>query len=366
MSACFFWFLPLVFSVGAWAADAQNGALVLRDQGCLECHMVGGQGIGHEPSPTAVELGRRLTPTYTSSALASVLWNHTPAMFEQMATQAVARPDATEAEWQDLFAYLYAFQFFDFPAEYGRGKQVFENKHCVDCHALSKSAPGGGGAPVAEWQQADDPVRLVYQMWNHAAAMNKELANQRQWQELSGRDLLDLTAYVQALQHLARTTHFSLPDPASGERLFAALCERCHQGSDSLAIRLRNKTWMDIGAGMWNHAPRMLAVPAVSAEDMRKILAYVWELQYGGPEGDPERGHKAFNEKRCIVCHQDPSTHAPRSPRPGKTFTGFSMIALGWGQGRQMHARMQKDGVPWPYISPVDFSNLVAYLNSLH
>jgi len=98
----------------------------------------------------------------------------------------------------------------------------------------------------------------------------------------------------------------------------------------------------------------------VPGEDMKKILAYVWELQYQGPAGNPERGHKVFNEKRCIVCHG-----AGTGPRLGEAITVFSMVALGWGPGRQMHSDMQKQGLLWPYLSPADVSNLVAYFSTL-
>lgn len=336
------------------AADAKHGAVALESQSCLECHTVQGQGSGHEPNPAALELGDRLTTTYTAAALASVLWNHTPAMWDRMAAQTIARPAATEADWRDIFAYLYSLRFSEPPAEFRRGKELFTGKHCADCHAGA-----GPGKSVAAWEHIEDPVMLVYQMWNHAASMQKEIASSRkEWIALTGRDFLDLTAYIQDVRNVAPNRQFSLPDPEGGRELFESNCARCHQGGNSLETRLRNKTWADIGAGMWNHAPAMLAVATVPGDNMRKIMAYVWELQYQGPAGNADRGHKVFNEKRCIVCHQ-------RSPAPGKTFTASSMVALGWGPGRQMHQKMIAEGLAWPYISPADMANIVAYLNTL-
>jgi mono/diheme cytochrome c family protein len=341
-------------AAAVWAADAKNGAVVLENQSCLECHTVQGQGSGHEPNPVAVELGDRLTTTYTAAALASVLWNHTPAMWDRMFAESIARPVATESDWRDVFAYLYSLRFSEPPAEFRRGRELLTSKHCADCHGGA-----GPGKPVAVWEHVEDPVMLVYLMWNHAPAMQKEIAaNKKQWVALTGRDFLDLTAYVQDLHKVAPNRQFSLPDPEGGQGLFESHCARCHRGANSLATRLRNKTWADIGAAMWNHAPAMLAVPAVLADDMRKIMAYVWELQYQGPEGSADRGHKVFNEKRCIVCHKG-------SPAPGKIFTASSMVALGWGPGRQMHQKMIAQGIAWPYLSPADMANLVAYLNKL-
>jgi mono/diheme cytochrome c family protein len=122
---------------------------------------------------------------------------------------------------------------------------------------------------------------------------------------------------------------------------------------------------MDIGAGMWNHAPDMRRVPSVSFEDMRKILAYVWDLQYQGAAGNIEQGHRTFNNKRCIACHQDRATGQARSPRPGQTFTAFSMVAMSWGRAKEMHQTMDAKGIQWPSLSATEVNNLVSFLNSI-
>ena len=89
------------------------------------------------------------------------------------------------------------------------------------------------------------------------------------------------------------------------------------------------------------------------------------ELQYMGSPGSVTQGQRTFERRKCGVCHSDATTKAPLSPRPGQTFTPFSMVALGWGQGRNMHQEMIVKGVRWPRLSSTDVSNLVAYLNSL-
>jgi mono/diheme cytochrome c family protein len=349
----------LVVAQCAFGADADKGARVFENQKCLECHTIGEQGSGHEPSPNAVELGRRLTSTYTAPALASVLWNHSPAMWRQIEAENVARSAPTESDWRDLFAYLYSVQFSEAPAAFQRGKEVLEGKHCVDCHSLSKDTAAGPARPVDAWQHVDDPVWLAYEMWNHAAAMTKDAAqSKRQWPDLHGQDLIDLTAYVRALQNRPRENQFSLPNSASGRAIFESNCAHCHQGSQSLSTKLRNSTWMDIGANMWNHAPKMQSVPALSVDDLSKILAYVWELQYQGSEGNADRGQKAFSEKRCVSCH------TPGSLQTSKSYTAFSIAALGWGPARQIHQKMDASDVQWPYLSSADVADLVAFLNT--
>jgi mono/diheme cytochrome c family protein len=348
----------------AFAGDAQRGSMILHNETfCLQCHSIRGEG-----NRTAPDLAQKLVSTYTPAALASVLWNHTPAMWNEMAARVVTRPLLTDAEWEDVFAYLYSLQFFDRPGDAKRGQKVFNDKECSSCHSVTLPSSGvGTGVPA--WKMVDDPVALLEQMWNHATPMKGEIAEQRrQWKKLNGREFADLTAYVQSVQKIPEgeaAGKFSLPEPAGGVMPFETNCGLCHS-APTLAAGLRNQTWMDIGAGMWNHAPLMRTFPPISVDEMRKILAYVWELQYMGPPGNAARGQRVFEQKRCITCHNDGSTGAAKSPRPGKTFTPFSMVALGWSPGRQMHQAMMNKGVRWPYLSADDMSNLVAYLNTLH
>jgi mono/diheme cytochrome c family protein len=369
----------------AWAGDAARGAEILRkDTTCLECHSVRGEG-----ARKAIDLSQRVVNAYTPASLASVLWNHTPQMFEKLAKGGVteplvARPQPTEAEWEDIFAYLYSLQFFDGKGDPRNGKQMFAAKQCSACHAAEKlpAAKALPGKAVADWTGVKDPVLLVVQMWNHSAQMKGELAEaNRKWPELSARDFLDLTAYVQSLKGspanasgdrnpVSNAVAFSLPDPVMGEMPFATNCSTCHIGVNALENKLRNQTWMSIGAGMWNHIPLMTSgsikkLPQTSEDEMRKILAYAWQLQYNGPAGDSSHGKQVFADKRCIECHMDAKTKAPVSPRPGKQFTAFSMVPLGWGPGRVMHQKMLDKGVKWPYLAPRDISDLVAYFNSM-
>jgi mono/diheme cytochrome c family protein len=355
--------LLVSLAVCAWAGDAQRGSVVVDEQGCLECHTVNRQGIGHEANATASDLAGNPGSVYTPASLASGLWNHTPEMWNQVSAQRLGRPALAEADWQDVFAYLYSIRILQFPADTRHGQEVFSSKKCADCHSPGKSGRGAG-PPVSAWKKVDDPGALVYQMWNHAAAMKKVFAARKtDWPALDGRDFLDLAAYIQNLQKLAPQHGLSLPEAASGKIPFEHNCQLCHQGPRALETRLANKTFLDIGAGVWNHVPLMGPFPTVSEADMRKILAYVWELQYRGPEGNVTQGQLAFAAKGCAVCHIDPATQAVMSPQPGKVFTPFSMAAIAWGPTRSMHQQMRAKGVDWPALSPENISDLTAYLN---
>jgi mono/diheme cytochrome c family protein len=363
--------LLFAFTACVWAGDTQHGSAVVDEQSCLECHTIN--------DATAPDLAMPSSAAFTPSAFASTLWNHTPAMLSQVSSEIFARrverPALTEADWADVFAYLYSERIFQFPASTRDGKELFSSKKCAECHSLAKIGPGLG-VPVFAWKDLDDPVMLVYQMWNHASTMSSAMsaamsatlaARKEDWPKLDGKDFGDLAAYVQYVQKLMPESEFSLPEASSGKQPFEHNCGQCHQGPLALETRLANKTFLDIGAGVWNHVPLMGAgagvFPTLSETDMRKILACVWDLQYRGSEGNVTRSELAFSAKGCANCHSDAQTGAVVSPHPGKVFTPFSLAAIAWGSNLRMHREMWNQQVAWPTLSPEDVSDLVAFLN---
>jgi mono/diheme cytochrome c family protein len=342
------------------AADAQRGAAVVQRERCLGCHSIRGEG-----GNTAPDLGRRFAHSYTPATLAAEMWNHAPRMWAAIEQANMPLPRLTEADADDLFAYLYSVRYFDRPGDAGRGKELFTEKHCSGCHSLTEPSHGPGD-PVSSWMSLKDPVALVEDMWNHASVMQRAVQQkEHQWVMLTGQDLTDLTVYLQNLpSQRGEKASFTLPDPASGREPFEKNCAQCHTGSLSLDKRLSGMTLTDVAAAMWNHVPRMLTVPTVGTDDMHKIVAYVWEKQYLGPSGNAGKGRKVFQDKHCASCHDDPTFTQAHFMRGGKVFTPLSMVSVLWLHGPQMLEQMKKRGVTWPRLSPEDISNLVSYLNT--
>lgn len=366
--------IVVLFAAPVWGqADAQRGAAVLRREQCLVCHTV--QGRDRRPvskgklphTDTAPDLSKREPRAYTPATLASVMWNHAPRMWPAFEAKGIATPKLSEQDSEDVFAYLYSRRYFDRPGDAGRGGKVFEEKGCAGCHSLTTQQKGPG-APVPSWKSVADPEAMVQQMWNHAAQMKNALAGKdREWVTVSAQDLLDLSAYLESLPGPGGAPRpvegeFSLPSPAAGKPLFDARCAVCHQGTLSLENRLSNMTLTEVAADLWNHAPRMLNKPILTADEMRKIIAYVWERQYMGPAGDVMRGREAFVGKRCASCHEGPSAVAVA--RGERVFTPLKMVSAVWVHGPEMHRKVVAQGEKWPVLSPEEISDVVAYLNT--
>ena len=370
-------FCTLSFSVAFGAemilGDAQRGAELLRTQKCVSCHSIRGEG-----GTAAPDLGRMIGQDYTPSWMASIMWNHAPTMWAFMEKQGIPKPQLTEAQAADLFAYFQSVRFFERPGDAGRGKVVFTSKHCDDCHGMSSQVPGGG-PPVTTWPSVASPIMLAQQMWNHASQMQTAMSAKKiRWPALTGQELTDLVVYVRNLpQTQGRAAEFSLGSSGNGEALFKEKgCATCHVGSLSLEKHPTNGTLTDFAVAMWEHAPKMWeykqktgnSPPSLDQDEMRQIVAYLWYTQVFAEPGSPERGRQVFANKGCGVCHSDPSSGAPNLKQAlaarSAPLRPFSMASVLWLHGPAMLEKMKQTNRPWPRFSKAEMVNLTAYLNS--
>lgn len=342
--------------------DSGRGERLFRDQGCIQCHSINGQG-----GRTAPDLGKLVDRNFTPSLLASTMWNHAPAMWAAMLKQGVPRPTLGAEGAADLFAYFYSTRFFERPGDAGRGKALFASKHCADCHGLERSN-FAGAKPVAQWTSLGHPVALAQAMWNHAANMREAFAQKGvAWPELTGQELSDILVYLRNLpQTRGHSAAFSFEPASGGETVFRAkACAKCHSLQQMWGGGLKDATLTDVAVDMWNHAPRMTAAtPTLSEDEMRKIVSYVWALQFFQPQGNAGRGKRVFAAKGCANCHNDASSGAPNLTSLKGSFSDITMITVLWQHGPRMLERMNERKIQWPRFEGGQMKDLIAYLNS--
>ena len=348
-------------AASVFEADARRGAELFGSEMCLRCHSINGQGGRVGP-----DLGRRTDRDYTPALLASLMWNHAPAMWKAAGADMLQLPPLSDAQAADLFAYFYSVRYFEKPGDAGRGKRLFHDKHCADCHGLSG---GGPGKPVNAWESLNDPIMLLTRIWNHTSQMKTAFAEKKiAWPNLTGQEMTDLLVYLQNLPQVPRVpVQFSLAAPDAGKALFASKgCADCHNGKLSLEGRLAHSTLTSVAAAMWNHAPEMLQTPpALNEDEMRSIVSYVWAAQFFAGQGDAGHGKRLFAQKNCTVCHNDPSSGAPSLARGKDAYSPVTMVAALWKHGPRMLERIQQKKLEWPRFSSDEMSDLVAYLNTL-
>jgi mono/diheme cytochrome c family protein len=78
--------------------DARAGALLFARKGCATCHAEGATAVGPSLSTSPA--------VSTPLALATAMWNHAPAMYDQTRVERVEWPRFEGEEMRDLSAYL--------------------------------------------------------------------------------------------------------------------------------------------------------------------------------------------------------------------------------------------------------------------
>ncbi len=350
--------LPLAAAVDV-PGDAGNGAELFRTQKCIACHSVNGTG-----GSTAPDLGKRTARDLTPTQMAALLWNHGPAMWTAMDKAGIARPNVSSQQAADLFGYFYASRYFERPGDAGRGRKLFVDKSCAECHNITSSTPAGG-KPVMQWASVANPIELARGMWNHAPRMSEAMSKaKKSWPSLTSQELTDMVVY---LQNLPQTKNlkpaFSAASAETGAELFRLKgCVECHRGAQSLSRRAAPRTMTDFAAAMWNHAPRMLqSPPALRPEEMTRLVGYAWSQQFFDDIGDAARGKSIFNAK-CASCHQSAGSGAP--PIAGR-ITAFDMASMTWRHGAAMAAAMKQKNLAWPRFERSDMADLLAHVNAM-
>jgi mono/diheme cytochrome c family protein len=356
------WAMTASPASAAVAADSERGARLFETLSCVQCHSINGKG-----GTLAPDLGRQIDRNFTPASLAATMWNHAPGMWAAMRDRKIQPGDLNDQGAADLFAYFYSARFFEKPGDAGRGKRLFESKHCADCHGID-AAKLPQAKPVAQWEATAQPIALASAMWNHAAAMRAEFASRKlAWPELTSQDLVDMLVYLRNLPaNRNRTSQLEITAGDSGHTLFQSKgCASCHTGALALKPRLKGKTLTDIAVAMWDHAPKMAAAPArLDPEEMRELVSYLWAEQFFADAGNAVAGLKVFTSKQCGTCHNDGSSGAPKLPGTGRSFNAPTMVSALWHHGAGMLEQMKSRSIAWPRFKSEEMSNLIAYLDS--
>ncbi len=146
--------------------EAGRGKALFLRKGCANCHK------GSMVSEFTVY-------EHTLTELAAVLWNHAPMML-------YAPPELTRQEMSDVLAYLWSVRYFEETGNAVRGKAVFANRKCQQCHP---TPPLAGRA---------DSTAMLASVWKHASVEEKLGTKSSPWPRLAGEDVADLISFLNA------------------------------------------------------------------------------------------------------------------------------------------------------------------------
>jgi cytochrome c2 len=263
------------------------------------------------------------------------------------------------------------------------GSRVFRDKGCIRCHSVN--GEGGKVAPdLGRKKPAQSSLpQLVTAMWNHAPQMWERMrADGVSYPSLSYDETAQLLAYLYMSRHVDDPG-----DPARGHELFESKrCVRCHAvrgvggriGPDLAAVSDLTGP-MEWTEALWNHASGMrqateqegIAWPQFQGHELRDLYAFVRHNASTSsvPQGDPERGWQAFQQKSCTGCHSIRTADQLEGPSFGperqlpETFTELGGVMV--SHSPQMEKAMARQGVTRPELSAQEMTDIFAFLYSL-
>ena len=310
-------------------------------------------------------------------------------MVKAVEEEGSAWPRLSDAEMDDLLAYLYYLNYFDKPGDFGRGEKIFRGKGCISCHAVGEQG-GEVGPTLDPYGEQASPIAMVAAMWNHGPNMSlkmKELSIPEP--QFEGTDVADLLAYIRGVTVTSGSRReFVVPGNTSkGLELFGkAGCGGCHsvrgeggdeEGDGSGAPDLGDVDLQlgvsELAGVMWNHGPIMwkrmkerdLKLVTFTPNEMSHLIAYLYFINYYSETGTPEKGKKVYEDKGCVSCHPEDGTTVGPGPELAKseaTERPVQFAAALWNHAPGMLKRSEDNAIVWPDISGAEMRDLYAYL----
>jgi cytochrome c2 len=360
--------------------DPHGGRHAFQKNGCGHCHPVNGAGTGE-----ASDLGFRRTEKNTLNQLVVEMWNHAPEMWKKMRDERISYPSFSPREMADVFAYLYTARYLDEPGDAARGRRLFSEMGCLECHAVYGDG-GRVGPKVEEWPAVLTPIFWAQAMWNHAPLMESSIEDKNMdWPRFRGSEMNDLLSFVRQARGGPQQEFALLPaNPREGWRVFKEkACIDCHAvggeggdiGPDLTSGDVLASSLAQVAGQMWNHSPEMwkamkekgIARPAFEGQEMADLIAFLYSVRYFELAGSPVIGKQVFEDRQCGRCHGADAAgdeYGPRLRGRGKLFTPVTMARSLWSHGPKIYERAQELRMEWPKLKEEDLGHVLAFLNS--
>lgn len=267
--------------------NTYQGKDLISEKKCTICHSIGAKGGSVGPPFDSFQ--KYNSPVF----LAQALWNHGPAMDSELKKAGLSRPTFEKNDLSDLNAYIRiasqnssTSKIFMSPGNPQKGGVLFQEKGCVNCHAINGSG-GNTGPDLAEKDWGYSVSEIAGILLNHSLPMYDYMeTNQLDWPQFQDNELADIISFLYFLGFTDKPG-----DPIAGEKVLGEKgCLSCHisdkRGKNNAPDLSKTKnlvSGIDMALIMWNHAPIMekkasemvLFWPSLSGTEMADLYAYL-------------------------------------------------------------------------------------------
>jgi cytochrome c2 len=239
------------------------------------------------------------------------------------------------------------------PGDSGRGKTLFVDLQCGECHRVSGEGQGTASDLGKIVGRGHTSAALAATLWNHAPAMWTAMESRGASKPLvTPAQASDLFAFFHA------SGYFESPgDAGRGKRVFERKgCAGCHalsQGAESVGPPVDQwgalASTIALAAEMWNHSPAMAEVmrsrgietwPQFSQQELTDLLIYLRHVP--GQRGEMvefslsnvEGGRQLLADKGCAGCHGGAVGY-------GGSHTVTSFAAAMWNHSAEMRRKAE-------------------------
>jgi cytochrome c551/c552 len=264
---------------------------------------------------------------------------------------------------------------------------IFQEKGCSQCHAVY-GKNGKGGPDLGKHKFFGTYLDLAALMWNHFPKMYKKMQKMGyQHQDFTEEEMAQLVSYISFIRYMGEPG-----DENIGKKLLKSKgCKSCHKfggdGGDLGPDISKKEEYLSplmFVESMWNHGPDMMELfqdnnirrPEFNDNDIVDIAAAV--RSYMSPSkvpvgtfdvGDPAKGKKILDDKRCMHCHSNSKVVEEIGPDFFDIELNYSVTQIAgsmWNHGPKMWEMMEAEGISFPTFRGQEMADMIAYLYSLN
>jgi cytochrome c2 len=268
-----------------------------------------------------------------------------------------------------------------------KGRDVFRDKECIQCHAVYGQG-GKGGPDLGKHKFFGTYLELAALMWNHLPKMTEMMKKEGyRFPELNSEETAQLITYLSFIRYRGEPGRESV-----GKKLLKKKgCISCHKfggkGGDIGPDISQQSTYLSplkLVESLWNHGPNMMSIfegndikrPEFKGNEIVDIAVAI--RSYMPPTnivpvgsydlGDPNQGKELISSKGCMKCHSFRKSGGTLGPDFAQVDFDYSVTEIAgkmWNHGPKMWVIMQEEGISIPTFEPGEMADLISYLYEL-